>query len=155
MKPSTLAPTIHLDDYEVSSEVPPIKAAPGVMTIHLDEIVTEVVFAPVEVTSVAESRPAMEMSKTHLIESEGWTWQQLRDYVVDAIQATRGAFPRNPVTEASIFKSFLERWGDKAELIARQAVEVHQCWWRSAPLSVQRFCRGSDPYFAEVLAANL
>ena len=115
------------------------------------EVITDVVVARVE----TESFVVASNSKSHLVSSGNWTWQQLRDYVVEAIVARIGAFPRNPVTEASIFKAFLERWGDKSEAIARYAVEIEQCWWRSAPLSVQRFCRGSDPYFASVIAAQV
>lgn len=147
-KPSALA-TIHFDDAPLASNVPPVQ-------MHFDEVVTSITFDSVAVSSYVSPAPlVLSESKTHLLSTDGWTWQQLRDYVVDAITSRTGAFPRNPMKEASIFKAFVNRWGDKSETIARQAVEVHQCWWRSAPLSVERFCVGSDPYFAEVLAASV
>lgn len=148
-KPSIL-PTLQFD--EMPSRPDQLRQT---STLQFDEVVTEVKFAPVSIDSFISERPVMATSKTHLVTSEAWTWEQLRDYVVSSIQSVRGAFPRNPVKEASIFKSFANRWGDKAEAIARTAVEVHQCWWKSAPLSVERFCLGSDPYFAEVIAASL
>jgi MFS family permease len=81
--------------------------------------------------------------------------QQLRDYVVLAISERFGNFPRNPVIEKSIFTGFVKRWGAQAPAIARCAVEIHGCWWRNAPLSIQRFCQGNDPYFAQVIASRL
>lgn len=83
------------------------------------------------------------------------TWEQLRDYVCAAIESQVGAFPRNPVKEKAIFSSFMNRWDERAEAIARRAVEVHGCWWQNAPLSVNRFCKGSDPYFAEIIASQI
>lgn len=94
-------------------------------------------------------------TRTDLLTQEPWTdWRQLRDYVCSGIEARVGAFPRNPIKEKAIFESFFVRWGDRAERIARYAVDVHGCWWASAPISINRFCKGSDPYFAEVIAAQ-
>lgn len=84
-----------------------------------------------------------------------WDWKQLRDYVVNEIETRTGPFPRNTDSEIGIFQGFIKRWGDQAAPIARAAFEVHAGVWRGAPISVTRFCRGSDPYFAEVIAANL
>jgi hypothetical protein len=121
------------------------------LEVAVEEVVTNVVYSAPE----TQSHVSMPTSQTHLLTPGSWTWQQIRDYVVNAITQTVGAFPRNPITEASIFKAFCERWGDMAERIARYAVEDSECWWKSAPLSVQRFCAGSDPYFATVIAARL
>jgi len=84
-----------------------------------------------------------------------WGWQDLRDYVVREIEARHGPQVRNPKTESSIFKSFLTRWSDQAVSIAKVSFEVHNGMWRNAPISVNRFCVASDPYFAAVIAANL
>lgn len=84
-----------------------------------------------------------------------WTWEQLRDYVVRSIEARHGAFPRNFKTEASIFKGFINRHGSNAGLIARYAFEREDGMWRNAPITPSRFAKGSDPYFAEIIAARL
>lgn len=84
-----------------------------------------------------------------------WGWQDLRDYVVREIERRGGAVVRNPKTEASIFKSFMTRHPDKAVAIAKAAFEVHDGMWRNAPISVNRFCKASDEYFASVIATNL
>ncbi len=86
---------------------------------------------------------------------EEWTWSQLRDYVVAQIEERTGPFPRRPEAEIGIFKGFINRWGDRAAPIARAAFEVHGGYWRSAPISVNRFCANSDPYFAQVIADKL
>jgi hypothetical protein len=87
------------------------------------------------------------MGRTHLV-SEQWEWEQLRDYVATQIEQRFGPFPRNPIKEASIFKSFVKRWGDQAPIIAKAAFEHYDGWWRGAPISITRFCKGSDDWFA-------
>jgi len=104
--------------------------------------------------SVEVIRSVSSSSANHLIGS-GEQWQQVRDYVVESIQARWGMSPRNLVKESAIFKGFCQRWGDKAMPIARAAVELHNCQWKSTPLSVQRFCKNSDPYFSEVISSNI
>lgn len=94
-------------------------------------------------------------SRTHLTATGEWTWEQLRDYTVSQIEQKWGARPRDPMKEAGIFKGFISRWGSQAETIARIAFEVHGGIWNGAPVSVQRFCKGSDPYFAAVIAKNI
>ena len=93
-------------------------------------------------------------SRAYLGKSQ-WAWDDLRDYVVAEIEARFGAFPRDSRKEAGIFKSFLSRWPDQAAEIARYAFEVCDGRWGGAPISVNRFCKGSDPYFAEKIVARL
>lgn len=81
-----------------------------------------------------------------------WAWDDLRDYVVTNIEERFGPFPRDARKESGIFKSFLARHGDQAQAIARYAFEVADGRWAGAPISVNRFCKNSDPYFAEVIA---
>lgn len=95
-------------------------------------------------------------TRTHLLAQEqDWDWRQLRDYVVGQIEHFHGPQPRDPRKEKSIFSSFLDRWGSQAPLIAKAAFEVHQGMWQSAPISVNRFCKASDGYFAQVIAERL
>jgi hypothetical protein len=90
-----------------------------------------------------------------LKEDSQWTWEDLRDYVMGQIETFHGPQLRNPVKEASIFKGFLKRHGAKAVGIARFAFEQQRGMWQRAPISVNRFCAGSDPYFADVIAERL
>lgn len=96
-------------------------------------------------------------SRTYLtVNPEQWQWQNLRDYVVDQIESLHGPFPRDPVKEAAIFKGFISRWGsDRAAKIAQAAFTTHSGWWRSAPIGVNRFAAGSDPFFAEVINQSI
>jgi hypothetical protein len=43
----------------------------------------------------------------------------------------------------------------KSIAIAKAAFEVQNGMWRSAPISVQRFCKGSDVFFADVIAERV
>lgn len=124
-----------------------VRSAPAKNVIH------HTITAPVQTIT---QTPARGSSKTHLTASESeWDWQQLRDYVINQIEAIHGPQPRNPVKEKSIFSSFLKRWGAQAPAIARAAFEVHQGFWHSAPISVNRFCKASDLYFSTVIAERL
>ena len=95
-------------------------------------------------------------SSTHVLKVEAeWGWEELRDYVVNAITARHGAFPRNFKTEASIFKSFVSRYPADAPAIAKFAFENVNGMWANAPISVNRFCKGSDPYFSDKIVMRL
>jgi hypothetical protein len=94
---------------------------------------------------------------THVLTAtENWTWSELRDYVIREIELRHGAQPRDPRKEKGIFSSFLGRWPDgQAVRIAKAAFEVHDGWWANAPIGVNRFCKGSDPFFAERIITQL
>jgi len=94
--------------------------------------------------------------RQHVIDSgEEWDWRALRDYVVRRSVEVHGPFPNNPGKEASIFRAFISRWGpERSQAIARIAFDVYGGFWRGAPIRVERFAKGSDPFFAEVLAAE-
>jgi hypothetical protein len=94
------------------------------------------------------------ISKAHLMKDE-WAWDDLRDYVVGQIEDRFGPFPRDHRKESGIFKSFLDRHGDRAPAIARFAFEVADGYWKGSPISVNRFCRNSDVYFADIIKARL
>lgn len=90
-----------------------------------------------------------------LKEDSQWTWENLRDYVMGQIEEFHGPQLRNAMKEAAIFKGFMKRHGDKAVGIARFAFEVQRGMWQRAPISVNRFCAGSDPYFADPIKDRL
>lgn len=88
-------------------------------------------------------------------EPSTWTWGDLRDYVVSEVERRNGAQVRNAKREYGIFTRFLKTWGTDAVAIARYAFEVADGVWNNAPITVSRFTKNSDPYFAEVIAARL
>ena len=106
-----------------------------------------------ETVTVHQFTPA---GTTHLLHSdEQWTWYELRDYVVGKIIEIHGVFPRNEMKEMGIFKAFCARWGADAPAIARYAFESAGGYWKNAPVSVTRFCKGSDPYFSQLIVNHL
>lgn len=95
-------------------------------------------------------------AKTHLIHADvDWGWEDLRNYVVTQIEEHFGAFPRDSVKEAAIFKRFTSTFGTDAPRVARYAFEVCEGYWAGAPISVNRFCKASDEYFAEPILRRL
>lgn len=119
---------------------------------ELDRGVTtvEVPRATVTVTTRPSER------RTHVLsEPSSWSPEQLRDYVVAQIQKHHGPFPRDAVRETSIFRGFVNRWGGDAGRIARVAFEEFGGMWRNAPVGINRFCKNSDPYFAEPILERL
>jgi hypothetical protein len=76
-----------------------------------------------------------------------WSWQEFRDYVVSQIESLHGPFPRDSRKEYGIFNRFLTAYGQEGIAVARYAFEVCGGWWNSAPISINRFAKGSDPYF--------
>lgn len=85
-----------------------------------------------------------------------WNWSDLRDFIIESIEQRHGPQVRDPKKEAGIIKSFISRWGiEQAHAIARAAFDVHDGMWRNAPITITRFAKGSDPYFASVIAENI
>lgn len=84
-----------------------------------------------------------------------WSWEQLRDYVVRSVEERHGPQARDLIKETAIFKSFAARWGNQAGPIARFAFEQQDGFWRSAPVTVGRFTKGSDAYFAGPISERL
>lgn len=101
------------------------------------------------VTRPSESRAFVAKEQT------AWDWSDLRDYVVTQIEKRFGAFPRDFRKESGIFKAFLARHGEAAPAIARYAFEVEDGFWAGAPISITRFCKNSDAFFSEPIAARL
>ncbi len=88
-------------------------------------------------------------------ESSQWTWQELRDYVCAQIIQTHGPFPRDAKKEFGIFTRFHKAHGQDGVKVARAAFEIYGGWWNNAPISINRFTKGSDPYFVEPILARL
>lgn len=117
-------------------------------------------------TVVAQNvRPAYERvtvtplspAASHLLaDRKEWTWEALRDYVIREIESRHGPQPRDPRKEKAVFSSFLSRWPQgKAVDIAEAAFQIYDGWWGKAPISVNRFCKASDPYFATPIMEKL
>lgn len=89
-------------------------------------------------------------------EVKDWSPEDLRDYVATQIVSRFGVFPRDARKEHGIFHSFVNRWGiTTAVAIARYAYEIRDGRWKGAPVRFERFCKNSDPYFAEPIAQLL
>ena len=106
-------------------------------------------------TTVTQTSTATLRSNTgHSYQSkhsgDQWGWEELRDYVVDRIEFFHGPFPRDFRKEKSIFSRFLKEHGQEAVAIVKHVFEGPAATgtWLGAPISVGRFCRNSDPFFA-------
>jgi hypothetical protein len=85
-----------------------------------------------------------------------WNWTDLRDYLMCEIEQRHGPQVHDSLREAGILKAFISRWGiEKAVAIARASMEVHDGMWHNAPITITRYCKASDPYFAAVIAVNV
>ena len=62
---------------------------------------------------------------------------------------------RDPIREASIFKSFVGRWGVDAKVISQYVFEIADGFWMGSPVTINRWTKGSDPYFATVIIQKL
>lgn len=114
--------------------------------------------APVttQVTETVRVSPTTTRSRTDLMSPpEAWGPGELRDYVVSQIEEFHGAFPREARKEHSIFTRFHKEFGADAARIALYVFETCDGIWRSAPVSITRFCRGSDDYFARPILERL
>lgn len=85
-----------------------------------------------------------------------WRWADLRDYVVAEIESCYGPLSgRDSKKEFGIFNSFMIRWKERAVPIARAAFERFDGRWNNEAISIYRFCKNADPYFAAVIAERL
>lgn len=111
---------------------------------------------PFEVTTTVQvSHPTTEQSYM-LKDESSWTWSDLRDYIVTKSTQLFGPPLRDPAKESTILKAFISRHGiEKAVLVAMAAYEVYGGVWMSAPVTVTRFTRNNDPYFADVILARV
>lgn len=121
------------------------------------EGVTRIVTSPVPVEEIVRIiKPQGPRDISHRMKPEDqWGWREIRDYVASEIEARTGGFPRVSYKEEAIFKRFAKDWGPKAVLIAKFAFEVEKGKWMGAPISMSRFSKNSDPYFAEPISQRL
>ncbi len=85
-----------------------------------------------------------------------WNWSDLRDYIITEVERRHGPQIRDAKKESGIIKGFISRWGiEQAVGIAQAAFKVHDGMWRNAPITITRFTKGSDPYFAQIIADSL
>lgn len=131
-----------------TAPVTPTSAAPNAQAAPSQTV------APVVVQTVSVDHTP---SRTDLlVNTAQWTWQELRDYVAAEIIARFGPFPRDARREYSIFNRFLTEHGQDGIAVARFAFgPVCDGWWGNAPISINRFCKKSDPYFVKPILARL
>jgi hypothetical protein len=120
------------------------------MLMHFDADTTprqtsrEVSTAPTVVETVTVTTLPSEARGFLSRDDAQWSWSDLRDYVVHEIERRFGTFPRDAKKEFGIFSRFVKEHGEQAAAIAKYAFEVCDGWWQGAPISVNRFCKGSD-----------
>lgn len=115
--------------------------------------VTSIIKTTATVTETVSTTPAPSTGRAFLAKPDAqWTWADLRDYVVSEIEKRFGAFARESKKEYGIFTRFSKHWGADAPRIARYAFEDCDGFWMGSPVTINRFTKGSDPYFAEVIA---
>jgi hypothetical protein len=91
-----------------------------------------------------------------LVEAENWSWAELRDYVTAQIISFFGAFPRDSRKEYGIFHRYHSTYGLDGVRVAEFAFgPVCEGWWGGAPISINRFCKASDPYFTSPILDRL
>lgn len=134
---------------------PPVvpAAAPQSLAPAAHPVTTEQV-APTIVQRVAVEQVA---TRSDLLTStEGWTWQEFRDYVCGEIQSRFGAFPRDARKEYGIFNRYFGQYGQNGIKVAQFAFgPVCDGWWGGAPVSINRFCKASDSYFTVPILQRL
>lgn len=110
----------------------------------------EIVVAKPERTYLADMR-----RQTHLVSSPSSDWRPLRDYIMARIEDLHGPQVRDGAKESGIVKSFIRRWEDLAEPIARFLLEDRQGYWEGRQVLLISFCRGADPFVARPVAERL
>jgi hypothetical protein len=110
--------------------------------------------------NVAEPEPITRVGQdavTHTMKPDAeWDWHDLRDYVMREMEAVHGPQVRNSIKEKAIFSSFITRHGAATSAaIARFAFGFSKGMWANAPISVNRFCKGSDRFFADPIKQRL
>lgn len=122
--------------------------------VRQQEIVQQV---PVQVRQeVTTSRVGTAESAYLLKPAAQWTWEDLRDYVITEAEKRGGPQIRNAAKEAGILKAFINRHGiADAVLVAQAAFEIYEGVWRSTPVTVTRFTKNNDSYFAEVILGRV
>jgi hypothetical protein len=87
-------------------------------------------------------------------DSSEWTWEDLRDYVVDSITEVAGPVDFDPKKANAVFRSFHGRH-ENAVAIARYVFDILHGLWYSTPVGINNFYKGQDPYFAEPITKLL
>lgn len=112
--------------------------------------------APVQTKVEVTASSVGSAGSAHLLkEAAQWRWEDLRDYVLTEAERRFGPQRREPAKEASILKSFMNRYGTDAVTIAQAAFEIYDGVWASAPITVTRFCKASDQFFADVILSRV
>ena len=87
--------------------------------------------------------------------AEEWTHTDLRTYVVAEIERRFGRWERNFITEAAIFKRFHKEWGAQGVRMAQYLFDTLDGWWQGDPVTVNRFCKKADLFFAVPLSERM
>jgi hypothetical protein len=127
------------------------------MTTALDFDLFNTAVVPPATPATPVARPVGRDSSAHIGKPESeWDWHDLRDYAMVEMERCHGPQVRDAAKERSIFGAFIKRHGptDSAAIV-RYAFGFCKGMWNNAPISVNRFCKASDQYFAEPIKQRL
>jgi len=115
------------------------------------------VAAPVVVPEAPTPAQAPVVDASHtMTPDDEWDWEDMRNFCMSEMERYHGPQVRNPIKEKSIFGSFVSRHGSaNSAAIARFAFGFCKGMWNSAPISINRFCKASDQYFADQIKQRL
>lgn len=95
-------------------------------------------------------KPRKRPGKGYLLKDDyEWTWQDLRDYVVNEMLDREFEVESDAIRESAIFRSFMKRWDLRGVAIARHVFEIMDGKWFGQPITINNFCKGQDPHFAK------
>jgi hypothetical protein len=117
---------------------------------------------PVQVSSTITTAPG-DSRTAYLLRKNAWEWsaEDIREYVMGEIIKRHPETVRDAPKEVAIFRSFVNRYSspesgsEDAWIIAHLAFEVHNGYWRNAPIGATRFCKNNDQYFSDPLLAQM
>jgi len=127
------------------------------MSTMLDFDVIESAMPEAPMATEAEPTRVSPDAVAHVLKpSDEWGWADLRDYVMREMERVHGPQVRDSIKERAIFGSFIKRHGVvDAVAIAQYAFGFSEGMWSNAPISVNRFCKASDQYFADPIKQRL
>ena len=91
--------------------------------------------------------------ETVTVTTPTWTPERVHRFVAEQTRVLRPA--GDPAAELALCAAWLERWGMAGVRILQQVFARHRGYWHGAPVHYAHLRPAADPYFAEVIAAQL
>lgn len=124
-----------------------------------DEDIVTTTVAPVRSEVTAPPPVVRHEGARDLLAGDSWEWTDVRDYVRRMIaETTRAHYSLDPMRETSTYKGFVNRYGGvlaRRILVFAFETQSDPGWWKNAPITPTRLCKGADKYFSEEIVAKL